>query len=387
MAEIYAIQDGNWSATSTWSTGTIPTVDDEVYIDNYTISAANMTCYAKKIIFNGTGRLGGANKIIYSDLECLGSPTTSFIYDITTVVGNLYENCQLPNIVVFQNGITFTGNVEMHNCSYCSETTYNRFKLNGNIYIYDNGAYSVNTGNWTYDFEINGKLYIDISSQRSFVCAVSPNNGGYVRYIFEIESYSYFPVFGASFIGDNNYAYRFKIDKIVLHNAPYLALGEIRNITLGDVDIKNGTLTSSQYEWVLAGDIKQKSDGIIIGRTKILDIEGKSVNYDTNATIFLLTKEQYEEEIPQESNVKQGVEYGISKIGTYNPNLPQPANVLKDVHYGDNQVGTLEVIALSGATATADNISVVNLTEQQLQRVGNCATVSTVQKCFEEFKE
>jgi hypothetical protein len=47
----------------------------------------------------------------------------------------------------------------------------------------------------------------------------------------------------------------------------------------------------------------------------------------------------------------------------------------------------LEVIALSGATATADNISVVNLTEQDVNRVKNCATIETVQKCFEEFKE
>lgn len=34
-----------------------------------------------------------------------------------------------------------------------------------------------------------------------------------------------------------------------------------------------------------------------------------------------------------------------------------------------------------------DNIAVVNLTEQEVDRIKNCATVNTVQQCFENFKE
>ena len=34
-----------------------------------------------------------------------------------------------------------------------------------------------------------------------------------------------------------------------------------------------------------------------------------------------------------------------------------------------------------------DNIAVVNLTEQEVERVKNCATISTMQQCFENFKE
>lgn len=385
MAEIYAVQDGNWNDGSTWSSGTVPTAVDDVYIGDFIITAANTTCFAKKIHFEGSGRLGGGNKIINSDIECTGNPTTSFIYDVTAMNGNLFENCQNPNVSVFYNSVSFNGNVEMHNCSYCYESTYNRYTLNGNVSLYDNGAYSVSIGNWTYDFVINGKLYIDITNQRSFTVGVTPNVQGIARFIDEIESYSYFPVFGSSFIGDNQLASDFRINKITLYNAPYLATGEIRNITFGTVDIKNGTLTSKQYEWVFAGNIKQNSDGLIIGRTKVTDISGKSVNYNEDATLFLLTKKQYDEEIPQESDVKQGVEYGINKVGAYNPSLPQEANVLKGVKYGDGQVGTLEVIALSGATATADNIAVVNLTEQQVNRVSQCATKETVDEAFEEF--
>ena len=133
---------------------------------------------------------------------------------------------------------------------------------------------------------MNGKLYIDVSSQRSFTVGVCPNSSGYARYINEIESYSYFPVFGSNFIGDNNLAQNFRIDKITLYNAPYLATGEIRNATFGDIDIKNGTLTSKQYEWIFSGNVKQNSDGLIIGRTKVTDISGKSVNYNDNATVL-----------------------------------------------------------------------------------------------------
>lgn len=388
MAEIYAVQNGNWSDGSTWSSGSVPTADDDVYINDYTISAVNTTCNAKKIYFNGIGRLGGGNKIINSDLECTGNPTTSFIYEGTTVNGNLYENCQNPNVSVFANAVTFNGNVEVHNCSYCYEFVNHHYNLNGNMSIYDNGAYSVNTGAGIYSFTLNGKLYIDVSSARSFtVGSGSSNNLGHVRYINEIESYSYFPVFGNYFIGDNTLAQNYRIDKITLYNAPYLAIGEIRNATFGEIDIKNGTLTSKQYEWIFSGNVKQNSDGLIIGRTKVTNISGKSVNYNDNATVFMLTKEQYNEEIPQESDVKQDVEYGINKVGSYSPNLPQESTVLKDVEYGDNQVGTLEVIALSGATAQADQIAVVNLTEQEVNRVKNCATIQTVQQCFEDFKD
>lgn len=64
----------------------------------------------------------------------------------------------------------------------------------------------------------------------------------------------------------------------------------------------------------------------------------------------------------------------ITKRGS---SIPQSV-VLEGYQYGD-KVGTLKTVP--------DNVTIVNLTEQQLQRVGNCATVSTVQKCFEEFKE
>lgn len=384
MTEIHAIQNGNWADASTWDLGRTPDFGDIVYIENYNIAV--VTANAEKIVFNGSGTLTGT-KTITANLECLGNVASYFISGISTVNGDLYENSQNPNAVVFDSTATFIGDAELHNCSYCNNRTYNSYIFTGNMFLFDNGAYSVVTENWDYAFVINGKLFIDESSTRSFVIGEVPNTNGYYRYISEIESYSHFPVFGGTFIGSNVDASQYTLYKVTLHNAPFLTTGDIRHCTFGDVDIKKGTLTSKQYDWVMNGNVKQNSDGLVIGRTKVTDISGKSVNYNEDATLFLLTKEQYDEEIPQELDVKQGVEYGINKVGAYNPSLPQESTVLKDVEYGGDKVGTLEVIALSGATATADNISVVNLTEQEVERVKNCATVSTVQKCFEDFKE
>ena len=58
--------------------------------------------------------------------------------------------------------------------------------------------------------------------------------------------------------------------------------------------------------------------------------------------------------------------------------LPPESVVLEGYEYGD-KVGTMKTVP--------DNVAIVNLTEQEVERVKNCATVSTVQKCFEDFKE
>jgi hypothetical protein len=88
---------------------------------------------------------------------------------------------------------------------------------------------------------------------------------------------------------------------------------------------------------------------------------------------------------PQETDVKEGVIYGASMEKEGILTLPIESLVMKGVEYGGDKTGTLEVIALTGATATADSIAVVNLTEQQVNRVSQCATKETVDEAFEEF--
>lgn len=80
---------------------------------------------------------------------------------------------------------------------------------------------------------------------------------------------------------------------------------------------------------------------------------------------------------PNQNKVENGIVYAYgSKTGTLI--IPQESAVLEGYEYGD-KVGTLKTVP--------DNVTIVNLTEQEVNRVKNCATVSTVQKCFEDFKE
>ena len=85
MAEIYAVQNGNWSDASTWSSGSVPTADDDVFCNGKTISipeyikAKSITNKAKDAIL-----AGGFVKSITSTTRTINSnlkSDTTFIVD------------------------------------------------------------------------------------------------------------------------------------------------------------------------------------------------------------------------------------------------------------------------------------------------------------------
>ena len=97
-------------------------------------------------------------------------------------------------------------------------------------------------------------------------------------------------------------------------------------------------------------------------------------NYETwNLDCTINIKESNFEEIP----IRGKINILTLTIEPYSE-LPPQSVVLEGYQYGD-KVGTLKTVP--------DNVAIVNLTEQEVERVKNCATVSTVQKCFEDFKE
>ena len=40
MANVYAIQKGNWSDGSTWSSGSVPTADDDVWLNGHIVNVS-----------------------------------------------------------------------------------------------------------------------------------------------------------------------------------------------------------------------------------------------------------------------------------------------------------------------------------------------------------
>lgn len=46
MANVYAVQNGNWNNGSTWSSGSVPTADDYVYLNGKTVTIDTTTASA-----------------------------------------------------------------------------------------------------------------------------------------------------------------------------------------------------------------------------------------------------------------------------------------------------------------------------------------------------
>ena len=397
MAEIHAIQSGNWADASTWDLGRVPDVEDDVYIGDYTVNTLSITqITVKTIYFTGIGGITGNNvaKTLTCDIIADGAnPQNSYcMYPSGNVKLTLIGNVTM-NLVNDLQMLTYGGNiVGVGNfTSYCGSLLagFSNPSCNwtGNMYLYNRGR-ATGSGYGNTAFQLNGLLYVAENSSAPYVMETQSYN--LPRYIASIESYAAKPIF-QSLTTTKEYPFRF--GDIKLYNAPYLSEGSaVGSIVVeGELYIPNGTLNKDVYivERTFRGKVTTRQYGAGFSDNTITDVNTEFINLNPNANTLLITKQQYGTMLPQESDVKDGVQYGagVIKTGTYATDYPQESTVLKDVEYGDNQKGTLEVIAISGATATADNISVVNLTEQEVNRVKNCATVSTMQKCFEDFKE
>lgn len=343
MANKWAIQNGNWSDGSTWNDGVVPTADDDVWLDGHTVtSSSDISVKSIRNTENpNTGNQGG--KVTLTQYS-------------KTINANLYSisNLLSLNLSAYNYGITIIGDIHHFGNDYCiSASAYYYCTITGNIEL-SGGLVSFNSGKpIAIVGNVDGNTNSELTNSTSNVSITGNLKSGNTSKLTSLN------VSG----------------KISLPLNRYL---NVANLTVGiGLEYENNdNKTGYNYDTIniVNPDLFYYKD--------ITNPRSNEFVIITNAE--LNNHQQY----PQESDVKNGVEYAYGlKEGNYLPNLPQEANVLKDVEYGDNQKGTLEVIALSGATATAENISVVNLTEQEVNRVKNCATVSTVQKCFEDFKE
>lgn len=139
MAKIKAIQNGNWSDGSTWSSGAVPTLADDVYLNGKTVTMIANEFIVAKSISN------------YSDdeIEAIEGGYVSLTY-ISGAIGYISADIKAKdNIVTFQNQLVINGNIESYTTTaytsstrqkstfYCSSTnSYNLFPIiefNGNI--------------------------------------------------------------------------------------------------------------------------------------------------------------------------------------------------------------------------------------------------------------
>lgn len=196
MADIYARQSGNWNSTSTWDGGVIPSVNDDVYTNNFTVTVnTNAVC---RMLTNNAGLstaggfftmlsgfslsamniVAGGNNANYFGSFTNTSPASCVIYGNMTA-NNQVQQQQRP--LVFQN--TSTGRVDIYgnvgdwfNGSQINHSGDSYFSNNtGIMNIYGNvvggfpgtNAYTLaNVGNGTVNIfgNVFGSPYPDNSS-------------------------------------------------------------------------------------------------------------------------------------------------------------------------------------------------------------------------------
>ena len=73
MANVYAVKSGNWSDTTVWNTGALPTSADDVYANNFTVNVnINVTVLSVRSS-SATGITAGGKFVINSDAITLSA--------------------------------------------------------------------------------------------------------------------------------------------------------------------------------------------------------------------------------------------------------------------------------------------------------------------------
>lgn len=191
MALRYAVANGNWSSTSTWNGGTLPTSTDDVYANGFTVTIdQNVTVLSLRTTAQSPAVAGGGftvsgnftitSNFVTGTTTCLtytGSGTLNIVGDIPYAIIQPSQN-------TFAIDITGNGNVYLIGNIY-SLNVNTRYALrkggSGNLIITGNVEYNGGntTGNITSIILNGGNIYItgnlNVLSANSGGCVV--NNG------------------------------------------------------------------------------------------------------------------------------------------------------------------------------------------------------------------
>lgn len=316
MAIVYAINNGNWSDGSTWNTGSVPTAADDVYLNGYTVASFN--AYETSV----------TAKSIHNEL-----------FSVTGRIGGTLAQ---------GNGYTVNINADLYGdgVHYIQTISGSRPSLliNGNL----NNALIQMSGNGT-TITINGNLYGSCFGAFTSGSTRSITINGNVTVTGDAL------ITGTS---AGNAYYNLSINGI---------LKQYRNLTNDAYPICNTTLTG---EWVIMkDDIVFKDNMTLNGMLDLTNTDkgevpiavGKTFMFG-NASKSYVRKETVTA-IPQ-SVVLKGYEYG-DKVGTLEV-VPSTATIVE------------QATVIESANVVEGDITNVNMTDEQLQRIANCATMDEV---------
>ena len=281
MAVKWAVANGNWNAGTTWNDGVVPTADDDVYLNGYTISVDTNYVVLCRELHNDMnpntqisgGVLSGTDYMINADIISGNSLITSITR--LSVTGNItiLESVTMINISNATFTLTIVGNIDCR----------------GHLY------YTGYAGNYpNFHFDITGDIYV----KSMFLTGLRENRNVNITINGNVYQYAEF----------SNVYY------ILVFNGGRWAFFNGLSIfdRLASTPKCSGILDISQSNMIIRADIT-------IG-TELLTIS-------------------YNGDYPAESNVKKDVSYAFNQmVGTYDINqyLPPESVVLKDYEYGDS---------------------------------------------------
>lgn len=270
MATIYAIANGNWSDSSTWSTGTVPTVDDDVWLNGHTVSVNQNDTITAALISNlqdsGIGVVEGG--YIYNN-------QAFNVNNIITINANINSK---NNIVNVNCGIKVNGDV--HSLTTVP-TSNNQYRQNATFYIQSGTAY-----NLPLTLELNGNLYTDDNSVGVVQCSghtsgyqnIAINgdiyhNGGYIcNYFSYATSQRFAHITGNIYAKTNLMVSSFIADSGYITYGPFIITGDWLQIS--------GPVRYGQAKHI--GDLT-------VEQNAYLDVYGNGLNFENTGTITVKT--------------------------------------------------------------------------------------------------
>lgn len=320
--EIYAIINGNWNNTATWSSGTIPTADDVVYLNGWTINLAS-TMEAKEIHNDtcpSTGVSGGTFASTYGTYNIIADIIAD--YKMFTWAGNPGGSLYITgNVTCPTNGI------QLHTMSVRS----NLF-ITGNVNVRSGILTYCVGGNW--NCSISGNITIDTNGLlfRNATVFNTPTINGSITNAGEL----------------------YLTPQPIQINGNLSTLSDIVNVTQLNV---LGTITITNSATIYCTTLNIAYGITYSGSNANRGVETSQINI-SDPSLFYWVNTEDTPDYPAESNVKKDIIYDFGrKVGTYEviPDYPPEGVVMQGYEYADGEMtGTMDVSVQVGCVTKED---------------------------------